>query len=273
MSDARKHIKQLAHANAVSEVGGKAYGLHKLIQAGFDVPAGFVVTADSFLKMDRELEKTILEHFDDLDCRFAAVRSSAVAEDGAKDAWAGQLSTYLNADRAHVIENIDRCWKSANSERARSYAAQKSISVGAIAVVIQAMIEGEVSGVAFSAHPVTGDKEIIVIEACLGLGEPVVSGSITPDLYVVTKNRTIAEKHIAAQQKKLVRADSEPVVWQEVLAAEGEKQKLSDQQILDLADMVKRIEAFFGYPVDVEWTVKDGIFYLLQSRPITTLPA
>ncbi len=266
-------IQVLGETEVLHEIGGKAHGLGKLIQAGFKVPSGFVITAQNFMAMSRELEGAILRYFDELESMFVAVRSSAVAEDGSKDAWAGQFSTYLNTTRDNLLENIINCWESAGSERAKSYALQKSVASGAIAVVVQEMVAGDVSGVAFSTHPVTGDHNMIVIEACLGLGEPVVSGTLTPDSYIISKDLTVIERRVVNQRKKLVRGKTKALSWRKVSPSDGEKQKLSDQQIIDIAEMVKRIENHFENPVDIEWTIKADQLYLLQCRPITTLPS
>lgn len=265
-------ILNLKNASKVSQVGGKAHGLFRLIEAGFKVPPGFVIPMSTFLKMTLELESAIMRCFDELGCCYVAVRSSAASEDGEKDAWAGQLSTYLNTNRAHLLNNIELCWASASSKRAESYAAQKAIKSGAVSVVVQAMIHGDVSGVAFSVHPVTRSQNDIVIEACLGLGEALVSGSITPDLYVVSKKQGILERQVAVQHKVL-RGNANSDEWSDIPPSEGAKQKLDDQQITALADIVMRVEDFFGYPVDIEWTLLNREFYLLQCRPITTLSA
>lgn len=266
----QKQVLDLNDASEIGEVGGKAYGLFRLIQAGYRVPPGFVIPTGSFSNMTPELENAIMQSFDNLGSHYVAVRSSAIAEDGENDAWAGQLSTHLNTDREHLLDNIKLCWGSASSKRAKSYAAQKSIKSGAVCAVVQAMVAGDVSGVAFSVDPVTHNQNNIIIEACLGLGEALVSGSITPDMYVVSKKYEISERQVAIQRKEL-RGKSDTPKWIDCSLFEGAKQKLEDEQIIDLAGMVKNIEDFFGYPVDVEWTLLNNKFYFLQCRPITAM--
>ena len=140
------------------------------------------------------------------------------------------------------------------------------------------MIESDSSGIAFSVHPVTEDYNQLIIEAGLGLGEAIVSGQITPDSYVVHKiRRFILDKNISTQERKLVRAKKGKDgagggnVWEDIPAAEGEKQTLSDSQILELSELVIHIENHYGFPCDIEWAFEASKFYITQSRPITTL--
>jgi len=227
-------------ASGSAETGGKAAALARLIKGGFNIPAGFVV-----MKPDNN---AILQQFDQLDSAKVAIRSSAAAEDGAKDAWAGQLDTYLNVSRDHLLEKIQECFESANSDRAQAYAKQKGIQAGKVAVIIQKMVPADVSGVAFSAHPVTNDRSQLVIEAVSGLGEKLVSGTATPNTYLVNKdNKNIVEKYLAGDPD------------------------LSEQQINEVAEAVIKIEKLFGFPVDVEWAISGQELFILQSRPITTM--
>jgi phosphoenolpyruvate synthase/pyruvate phosphate dikinase len=266
-----EYVLGLADANNRWRVGGKAFALGSMIRADFTVPDGFVITAEAFLHMTPALQKYILSYFDALGTAFVAVRSSAINEDGKDAAWAGQLDTFLNCNRTHVIARIEQCWESANSERAKSYARQKSIETAAVAVVVQRMVDSDVSGVAFSVHPVTGNTAQVVIEAGLGLGEAIVSGSITPDTYIVDKNTgNCLEKYISKQSRKLVRSATGITDWQNT-GAHGNRQKLTDKQVVELCGQISKLEAYFGHPVDVEWAIQAGELYILQSRPITTL--
>jgi phosphoenolpyruvate synthase/pyruvate phosphate dikinase len=243
-----KRVLWLKDADDISLVGGKALSLNRLVWAGFNVPDGFVITTSSSSTMIEALEKEILEYYASLNTPSMAVRSSAVAEDGKSDAWAGQFDTFLDVPRENLIEKIKGCWASAGSERARSYAEQKNISSGKVAVIVQQMISGDVSGVAFSAHPVTNNHEQLVIEAAKGLGDKLVSGTVTPDTYVLDKKSgQVTEEHL------------------------GQNRILNNQQLQNLARTVKKIEGVYGFPVDVEWTYTGDELYILQSRPITTL--
>ena len=242
-------VQPLEKAASVKMVGGKADSLGQLIRNRLEVPPGFVVTSEAFQQMTVELKQSILEHFDELRVKTVAVRSSAVAEDGAKDAWAGQLDTFLNINRAGLIENIEKCWQSADSDRAKAYARQKNLKAGPVAVIVQAMVNGQVSGVAFSVHPVTKNPDHVVIEATPGLAEGVVSGTITPDNYVFDKKSgSVVDRTLA-----------------------GTKTHLSNKQIKNVAVMVQKLESYSGFPVDVEWTFDGQKLFILQSRAITTL--
>jgi pyruvate,water dikinase len=266
----RDLVVDLAVVHDVALVGGKAHALSRMVDNGFTVPGGFVITAHAFQSMNPTLEQRIFEYFEVLQADFVAVRSSALNEDGQNAAWAGQLDTFLNTRRESLMANIQRCWDSARSNRALAYAQQKSLEAGKVAVVVQKMIQSDISGVAFSVHPILQDPSVMVIEAGFGLGEAIVSGQITPDTYIVHKVDGIKERFVAKQLKKLVKHASGENRWQE-LAAEGQEPKLTDAQIQKISRLVQKLEAYFGHPVDVEWAIHNGTLYVLQSRPITNL--
>lgn len=228
-----------------------------------------------------ELKEEIQQAFDDLDSEYVAVRSSATEEDSDDAAWAGQLDTFLNTTQEDLFENIRECWSSLFTPRAIFYlfenygenAHTKEISV---AVVIQEMIDSDISGVAFSVHPVTEDENQLIIEACFGLGEAIVSGQITPDSYVIEKEpRRILENKVGTQKKALQKnpekQGEEKNEWQQLDEQEGSKQVLEPEQIKKMSELVMKIEKHYGFPCDIEWCMKDGEFYIVQSRPITTL--
>lgn len=267
----KRAVISLDEASDLSLVGGKAHALHKMIQAGFTVPAGFVISAGVFMAMTDLLQGQIFVYYDALDNELVAVRSSAIGEDGHDAAWAGQLDTFLNCNRSNLIESVEKCWQSAFSERAKSYASQKDVQSTKVAVIVQQMVQSEVSGVAFSVHPVTQNTAQVVIEAGLGLGEAIVSGEITPDTYIVNKHSgTTDELYVAEQGKQLIRGMDGQLNW-ESTGDQGNKQKLSNQQITELCQQVMQLEKYFSYPVDVEWAFSDNRLYILQCRPITTL--
>jgi len=221
-----------------------------------------------------KIEEDIFKHFDELDSKFVAIRSSATSEDSSDAAWAGQLETYLNTSKKDLIKNIKKCWASLYTTRAIFYREEQGLKEKniSVAVVIQKMIDSEKSGVAFSVHPVTQDKNQILIEAGFGLGEAVVSGEITPDSYVARKDtRKILDKNINQQKKALYRANNGKNVWKKLSKKEGAYQVLKDKDILKLSNMIIRIEDHYKFPCDIEWAVSNGKLYILQSRPITTL--
>ncbi len=214
--------------------GGKADNLLKLSK-DFRVPEFFIVAPEDALV-------AVLDRFDELGAEKVAVRSSAVNEDGRDAAWAGQLETVLDVEREGLIEAIEHCRESANSQRAQAYAKARATESGNVAVIIQKMLESRVSGVVFSRHPVTGEEKIVV-EAVRGLGEQLVSGSVTPDTYIEG-----GEKYISG---------STPI--------------LNEDELSEVFQLTKQVEQFFEYPVDIEWAYEDKQLYLLQARPITTV--
>ncbi len=249
-----KNLNQLSK-NDVKIAGGKGASLGELIQAKFRVPPGFVVLSSAFenffkKEFPEELSKEILSDFDKLKSKYVAVRSSATAEDSKIDAWAGQLESYLNITKKDLLKNIQKCWASLYTPRAMFYRAERGLTKKqvSVAVVIQKMVNSEVSGVCFTVHPVTQDKNQMIIEAIYGLGENLVQGIITPDSYVIEKD-TINIIDVNIQ----------------------DKQKLSEKQIKELAKICLRIEKHYKSPQDIEWALEKNKFYITQSRPITTL--
>ncbi len=218
--------------------------------------------------------RLIYEHFDQLGSPLVAVRSSANAEDSADSAWAGQLDTYLGTTHDTLIPNIRRCWASLFTPRALAYRFQNhlmSLEIS-VAVVIQEMVASEVAGVAFSVHPVTQDPDQMIIEAGFGLGEAVVSGTITPDSYVISKSdRKILETYPSEQIKGIFLNERGGVEWKDISASQSGTAKLRPSEILELADLIIRIEEYFHFPCDIEWAMKESKWYILQCRPITTL--
>jgi len=224
-------------------------------------------------QISESIKEDILKQFDELNTEFVAVRSSATAEDGVDHAWAGQLDSYLNIKRENVLEKVQHCWASLFTPRAIFYRFEKELNTTkiSIAVVVQKMVESEVSGIAFSVHPVTEDRNQIIIEAGFGLGEAIVSGQITPDSYVVEKNpRRIIDINVLEQSRGLFRKSDGGNEWKD-LEEKGKSQVLDKKQILDLSNIILNIENHYGFPCDIEWAFEDGKFYIVQSRPITTL--
>jgi pyruvate, water dikinase len=233
--------------------------------------------------MPEDIKLEITKAHKELDAKYVAVRSSATAEDGAEAAWAGQLDSFLNTKEEQVLETVQKCWASLFTPRAIFYRFEKKMHGQGIsvAVVIQKMIQSEVSGIAFSVHPVTEDRNQLIIEAALGLGEAIVSGQITPDSYVVEKQpRRIIDKNIITQERGMFKATLRQAQgdrqkpaneWQDIKPEEGEQQVLSDKEILELSEIILKIEKHYGFPVDIEFAREKSKFYIVQSRPITTL--
>jgi pyruvate,water dikinase len=204
-----------------------------------------------------------------------AVRSSAISEDGEAASFAGQQETYLNVWGAEaVMQSVRACWASFFTPRAIFYRAQKgSLQDCEMAVVVQAMVKAEKSGVMFTVDPVRGRRDHLVIEAVFGLGEAAVSGMVTPDHYVVDRTGgSLAHEFVSVQPVALVYDEQGTGTRQVELSEEqGSARVLTDDEIRRLLDLGLKLEAHFGKPQDIEWSIEGGKLYLLQSRPITTL--
>jgi len=203
-----------------------------------------------------------------------AVRSSATAEDLPEASFAGQQETYLNIQgEEEVVKAVQRCWASLFTARAVYYRKKQGFGTEKVGLcaVVQKMVESYVSGIMFTADP-TGDISKIIIEAGFGLGETVVSGSITPDNYVINKaTMSLLNKRINKQEWMLVKEGKENI---RVNLGHGKAdvQKLSDDKILELAQIGYKIEQHYGKPMDIEWAMEDDmILMIVQARPITTL--
>lgn len=209
---------------------------------------------------------------------FVAVRSSATAEDLPNASFAGQQATFLNISGAdEVIKAVQTCWASLFESRAIYYRVQNKFDhlKVRIAVPVQCMIQSEKSGILFTIDPVTNDKEVIVIDAGYGLGEAIVSGSVTPDRYIIDKKELkILDKEINQQTWMItkVKGKNGKEVDKHVEIPEGRQklQKLTDKEILKLAEYGKKIEEHYGFPQDTEFAINDGDIYFVQSRPVTT---
>lgn len=229
--------------------------------------------------MPTDTAKAIEEAYNKMAEGLVAVRSSATAEDLPEASFAGQQSTYLNVSgTANVLNAVQKCWASLFESRAIYYRDQQKydhLKVG-IAVPVQRMVASEASGVMFTVEPLTSDATKIVIEAIYGLGEGIVSGEVTPDLFIIDKeNLSITSRKISEQGKKLVRnttitAAEQPNIWVTVSNAR-EKQKISDAEVIRLAELAKLLEAHYGKPQDIEWAAEGGDIYIVQTRPVTTI--
>ncbi|MET9628050.1 PEP/pyruvate-binding domain-containing protein [Lentzea sp. NPDC006480] len=281
-------------------VGGKAANLGQLTRAGLPVPQGFCVTTDAYRAVAQadELAGTTPENArrmlvetpvpqairDEIVAEYrklgpgdghgvpVAVRSSATAEDLPFASFAGQQDTFLNiVGEDAVIDAVRRCWASLWTDRAVSYRETNGIdhTTTYLAVVVQRMVQSAVSGVMFTANPVTGKRDQIVIDASPGLGEAVVSGAVNPDHFVVD-GREIVEKRLG--DKKFLIRSLPGGGTEHVEVGENSDQCLTDGQIHALAVLGRKVQQHYGSPQDTEWAIDaDGELHVTQARPITTL--
>ncbi|PEL18793.1 phosphoenolpyruvate synthase [Bacillus wiedmannii] len=202
-----------------------------------------------------------------------AVRSSATAEDLPYASFAGQQDTYLNIiGKEAILQHVRKCWASLFTERAVMYRMQNDFEHNqvSICVVVQKMIFPEASGILFTADPVTSNRKLVSIDASFGLGEALVSGLVSADNYKV-KEGEITGKMIATKKLAIYALKEGGTETKQIDPAQQKIQTLSEQQILQLAQIGRQIEAYFGCPQDIEWCLVDDTFYIVQSRPITTL--
>jgi pyruvate,water dikinase len=324
----------------VKEAGGKGANLGEMLNAGFPVPPGFVVSAQAYYDFleESKIRDEILEILSNLnvddsnalekasneiqviiksavmpekikeeikfayeslgaggperyrilsakaldilkikrELPFVAVRSSATAEDLPSASFAGQQITLLNVKGVdEVINAVQECWASLFTPRAIFYRTKNNFdhTKVLIAVVVQKMINSEKSGVAFSCNPATSELDKIVIEAGFGLGESIVSGEVNPDLYVVDKN-TLQILSVEVKKQDVMRT-RDPVTGKTIKVNVHEKksimQKLSNEEIVELAKIIKKIDEHYKFPQDIEWAIEEGRIYIVQSRPVTTL--
>ena len=226
-------------------------------------------------KMPEDIGKEILKEFKKLKTKYVAVRSSATAEDSKIDSWAGELESYLDTTEKTLLENVKKCWASLYTPRALFYRVERNLhrKQVSVAVVIQKMIQSEISGICYTVHPVTKDRNQMIIEAGWGLGEAIVGGKITPDAYIVDKsNWGILDINLSEQKKMIVRSKTGTGIEEtKVPKTKQGKQKLDNKKIIELAKICNEIEKHYKSPQDIEWAMKQNKLYIVQSRPITTL--
>lgn len=227
------------------------------------------------VEFPKDIGEEITKQFSKLKTEYVAVRSSATAEDSSIASWAGELESYLNTTDKTLLESVKKCWASLFTPRAIFYRYEKKLHKQkvSVAVVVQKMVQAEVSGICFTTHPVTNDKDQIVIEAGYGLGEAIVGGIITPDTYIVHSYKNhfdILDVNISKQTIMIIKSNT-GTKEVKIPKLKQEKQKLTDKQILKLAEICQNIENHYKFPQDIEWVYENNKFYIVQSRPITTL--
>jgi phosphoenolpyruvate synthase/pyruvate phosphate dikinase len=202
-----------------------------------------------------------------------AVRSSATAEDLPTASFAGQQDTYLNViGKETILKHISKCWASLFTDRAVVYRLQNGFDHRKVylSVVVQKMIFPDAAGIMFTADPVTSHRKVLSIDASFGLGEALVSGIVNADNYKVREGRII-DKKISVKKLAVLASENGGTSEKEINPDRQNAQTLTDKEIMELEGLGRKIEAHFGKPQDIEWCLYEGDFYIVQSRPITTL--
>ncbi|MEU9879187.1 PEP/pyruvate-binding domain-containing protein [Streptomyces phaeochromogenes] len=286
-------------------LGGKAARLSEMIEAGLPVPPAFCLTTglfDLFLRetglaaeiraaearaadtstireliatreLPEAIARTILAAYQDLGRPRVAVRSSACREDSAAQSFAGQHDTVLDVsgDEA-LLDAVKVCWASLWSDRAAAYR-DGTGPAGSIAVIVQEMIQADVSGVLFTVDPVGARPNRLVVEACCGLGEGLVSGRVSSDFFVVDdRTLEVIEEHVRYKVTKCAPLTPGRIGMTKVDAADRNAPCLTREQLGALAGLAVEVRSHYGTEQDIEWAMRDGTLHLLQARPITTHP-
>jgi pyruvate,water dikinase len=264
-----------------SLVGGKAANLSRLARMYHRVPDGFslpVTVMDEVHPLDLR-DEIICAISDLMACHrlsefIAAVRSSAVDEDGITASFAGQHETYLNIVGAEaIIQAVIRCWESARSEHALEYRRQQGLSVERpqIAVLVQQLVPADVAAVVFSANPITGNRDEVMINASWGLGESIVGGIVTPDMFIVRKSDLVVINRVIADKQHMTVSAPGGTHEVDVPRFLRNTSSLNDEQVIEMAKLALALELTMEHPVDAECAYAGDKLYLLQCRPITTL--
>ena len=224
--------------------------------------------------LPKKLEQEIIKAYHELGKGLVAVRSSATAEDLPDASFAGQQETFLNTNGdKDLLKSVRLCWASLFEARAIYYRIVNkfdNLKVG-IAVPVQKMIESDISGIMFTADPVTDNRDVVMIDAGLGLGEAIVLGSVDPDNYIYDKNKKeILSKKISDQGWK-ISLTKEGNTHVTLSKEESTSQKLTDDQIKEVAELGMKVEQHYKKPMDMEWAIEKNKLYMIQARPITTL--
>jgi phosphoenolpyruvate synthase/pyruvate phosphate dikinase len=297
----------------IGDIGKKAQSLLDMSKLNVTVPKGIIVPknifddflyfnglthyldnltfskSSLFLKNIDEFQKRILlgsfkDNFihelkiklESLDGSHFAVRSSSNCEDLENASFAGLYETKLNINGIeNICHAIKECWSSLYSETVIKYCLDFGIELEilSMSVIVQNMVQAEKSGVIFSVNPLTGEEKHMLIEACFGLGEILVNGSITPDQYIINwYDQEIISKTINTQVVSLVPLEESPFTKKIDISPDlGNQRVLNDDELFSLAESAIQIQKYYGYPVDIEWSFLNGELFILQSRPVTQL--
>jgi phosphohistidine swiveling domain-containing protein len=288
--------------NDVNELGGKAYSLNQMLKAGSPVPRAFCITVPAYdlfvdqmgLSNDKSSDHKAIKkgientnipdflktHITDAyqsfgENRSVAIRSSAIGEDSKNQSFAGQYQTYLHISGIeNVLDKVKACWGSLWDEGAKIYSDSTDVKQDkkqGIAVIIQEMIDADCAGVLFTQNPVSAEKKTMVIDACWGLGEGIVSGQVLTDTFEVDKNDlSITSSVIRRKNKQSGRDETGEIRLVDTKESLKLQASLSTQQLMALSLKAKELVEHYKSELDIEWAFKDNELWLLQARPITT---
>lgn len=256
----------------LSKIGGKAYQLNRLKEL-VEVPTYFVVSFENPLEIKiSAVQKAVMDECKTRNFSLMAVRSSAVGEDSAKASFAGMFETALCINPSHLIGAITKVLNSVYNQRVKDYCETHGFNPDSIkmSVIVQEMVHSRISGVCLTRIK---DGQVLLVEACYGLGEPLVSGKITPDSYIVDRQTlTVLDESIGYQKLKLEisNKDSKRLIYEEIPFHQRNSRKLSDDEIREICETGLRIERVLHFgTADIEWAFTADRLYILQAREFT----
>lgn len=264
--------------------GGKARTLALLLQADFPVPPGFIITAEAFepaMQGNEDPESWVFPESlrQEIETAYATyvappvvVRSSCSLEDMKSASYAGLYESVLPVTSDNLLDSIKRCWLSVYKDHARAYQRKfsKPDEAPAMSIIVQELVDADAAGVVFSQNPISGSEDEIVINASFGLGEAVVSGLVTPDLFILAKqDTTVLTRELGEKECKTV-LDGDGTHLVETTAEQKSSFSLTVGQLQELKSITLAIETLLGCAVDLEFAYRQGTLYIVQARPITT---
>lgn len=287
----------------IGKTGGKGYSLIEMYKAGISVPSGLIISTGVYkdfikdkvisknlnlLKNRRTQEKAIdiitsriiylnfknkfkaefAKKIEEYDVEFFSVRSSANVEDSNKKSFAGEFDSFLFVKKKNILKEVKKCYASVFSDRIMQYIKNPSDILHInMAIVVQEMIPGDVSGICFTANPLDNKKNDVIIEAVHGLGEYLAQGLITPDRYIIQRTTHVPIEVSFYEQEKMLVAKKGGGI-KEIENHNKKTQKLTGKEMIKLAKIAEKIEKLHNIPCDIEWTYYNKNLYILQSRPI-----
>ena len=278
---ATAYFEFLKETNVMEEIQAMLQGLDANDSKALQETSSRIKDKISGMDMPGYMVNEIKQAYRKMGGGLVAVRSSATAEDLPDASFAGQQRTFLNIQgEESVVKAVQECWASLFESRAIFYRNEQGydhFKVG-IAVPVQRMVQSESAGVMFTVEPLTSDRSKILIEGIFGLGEAIVSGDLTPDQYSLDKEKlSILDKKVVKQEWQLTRnleaksKDLDTNIKMPVPPNRQQMQKISDEDIINLARIGKLLEEHYKTPQDVEWAKEGKSLYIVQTRPVTTL--